>query len=374
MADKNSRKIKVLMVGPHPPPPGGMANYIQNLESSNLKERYEIRAFDTDYPRLIRKLRPFSIAWLPIMYLQYRSVLLDFKPDIVHIHTPSFYGFIKHTRFMSGAKNTKMRVIMHVHAGKFRQFYEGLCEYGKGWVRRELKKADRLVVLSNNWRDFFKTIYPEDSIRIVRNGIQLSSFRPSGNIANRTGCRFIYVGKVVPPKGIIELIKASAIVAKEHPDFHLRIVGSGRQIHRYLNLSKSLGMEIRIDFVGEKTGQALIDLYNESDIFVLPSYAEGMPLVLLEAMAMKLAVIATNVGAIPEVLTPGGGIIIPPGDTDALAQAMLSMAGKVDVINSMGDENRKIIEREYSFDRVAKEVGEIYEELVPQKPVPSQIN
>jgi len=362
MTIENKRIPKVLIVGPHPPPPGGMANFIHNLESSNLRDSYEIHGFDTDYPRFLKRFRPLTLIWLPFMYLQYYYVLRTLNPDIVHVNTPSFNSFYKHSLFVTMAKSQSLPVVLHIHGGKFKDFYDGSNESGKANISRRLRKADRLIVLSESWREFFRTLCPDEIIRVVENGIPLDVFAPSENLKNRKGLNFIFVGEVRSAKGMDELLDAFSQLIKKRTDWKLTIVGSG-QIDKYRKIVDESGISLNVQFAGEKTGRDLTKLYSESDIFVFPSHSEGMPLVVLEAMAMKLAIIASSVGSIPEILDKAGGILIPPKDSNALENAIESLIGNVDKINSMGGINKKTIENRFSFDRVSEQIGKIYEEL-----------
>ena len=363
MSKQNSRKPKVLNVGYHPPPPGGMANFIDNFEKSAIKDLYQIRGFDTDYPRCLKKLRPMTVLYLPIMYLHYLWVLITYRPDVVHIHTPAFNAFYKHAIFVKMARERKIPIAFHIHAGKFKEFYDNLKESRKRDIRDKLRQANLLVVLSNYWMEFFTDLYPAEKIRVVENGIPVDKFSPASQPAQSKGVNFIYVGRLLGQKGIDELLEAAHEVFKIYPDSHLTIVG-GEKAARFKRKSDELEISNNVSFTGEVVGNNLIELYQNADIFVLPSHAEGMPLVLLEAMSVGLACIATDVGAIPEMLHASGGIIIPPKDVDALTNAMLELANNPDKVYSMGKENRKIIERDFSFDVVAMKMQKIYDELI----------
>jgi glycosyltransferase involved in cell wall biosynthesis len=350
-------------VGPHPPPPGGMANFIQNLESSSLKNIFQIEGFDSDYPRFLKKLRPLTLLWLPFMYLQYLYILSARRPSLVHVNTPSFSSFYKHMVFVTLAKSRSIPVVLHIHGGRFRDFYENSSGSAQLNIRRKLALADRLIVLSNKWAEFFITLCPGDRIRVVENGIPLEKFKPPTKIEKRKGTNFIFVGEVKPAKGMDELLDAFSRLAKNNPDYKLVVVGSGK-IERYRKFAKELGIESNFRFMGERTGDELVRLYSEADIFIFPSHSEGMPLVVLESMAMKLAVIATSVGSIPEILSKEGGILVPPKDSSALENAIKALAGNVNRINSMGEANRKIIETRFSFERVVEQLRVIYIELI----------
>lgn len=363
MVKSQSRKPKVLNVGFHPPPPGGMAIFIDNFEKSEIKNQFNIRGFDTDYPRWLKRFRPLTVLYLPIMYLHYIWILNAFKPDAVHIHTPAYNSFYKHALFLKITRERDIPVALHIHAGKFKEFYDALRDQKKRDVREKLSQANLLIVLSDFWKDFFADLFPAEKIRVVENGIPVDVFCPASEISTSDGMQFLYTGRVLQQKGMDELLEAFREVIRSYPDAKLTIAG-GEDVARYNRKAEKLGISNNITFTGEIVGKTLIELYQNSDIFVLPSHAEGMPLVLLEAMSVELACIATDVGAIPEVLTASGGIIIPPKDIEALKNAMLQLVGESEIQNRMGKENRKKIEENYSFGNVAEKMKLVYDELI----------
>ena len=154
MTPAKARKPKVLNVGFHPPPPGGMANFIDNLEKSKIKDFYTIRGFDSDHTKWINRFRPLAWLYLPFMYLNYWMVLLSYKPDLVHIHSPGYGSFYKHEIFTRLAKARDIPVVLHIHAGKFIEFYDNLSRRRQKDVRKKLAQADLLIVLSGFWQEF----------------------------------------------------------------------------------------------------------------------------------------------------------------------------------------------------------------------------
>jgi glycosyltransferase involved in cell wall biosynthesis len=156
-----------------------------------------------------------------------------------------------------------------------------------------------------------------------------------------------------------------AILKERHP-VHALIVGGGRRIDEIKALAASLGLAGEVHFLG--TRRDVPDLLNAMDIFVLPSYSEGVSLALLEAMAAGLPVIATAVGGLPEVVTDGeNGLLIPPRDAEALATALARLLEASDFAKKLGQNARKHVREHFSLDRLGREINEIYEELVEKK-------
>jgi glycosyltransferase involved in cell wall biosynthesis len=363
MSSGKSHRPKVLIVGPHPPPPGGMANFIENLESSRIVDFYTIRGFDTDYPRSIKGTRLLEILYLPVMYLRYTITLLFNSPDVVHVHTPSYNSFFKHMIFVSLAKGRGIPVLLHIHGGRFKDFFNSSSEKQKERIRRLLSKPDLLAVLSDEWKGFFSGITDSKNIRVIENGVSLERFTPAYPASKSTGVNLLFVGEVKESKGVDDLLQAFVPVCQKHAGIQLTIVGGG-DLNRYEKIADEKGIKKNVHFTGVLTGDDLVEKYIDANIFVLPSHAEGMPLVLLEAMSMKLACIASNVGAIPGILKPEGGILINPKDIESLTNSIIMLVENPELVCSMGDFNRTLVEREYSFDITAEKVRKAYDELI----------
>ena len=146
---------------------------------------------------------------------------------------------------------------------------------------------------------------------------------PDGSGTLHDPPRLLYVGRQDYKKGVGVLIEAMSILHKRGCQATLSIVGTGPNGTAFEKLVRDLGLDEAVDFRGYVRQRAeLWQVYREHDVFVLPSFSEGMPQVIIEAFASGLPVVATNVGGIPDLVNPGGGLLVPPRDKDALADAI----------------------------------------------------
>ena len=211
-------------------------------------------------------------------------------------------------------------------------------------------------------------------IRVVPNGVDVAAIdaaRPGPEVRRELG-----LPEQVPVIGLVgrldhwgkghkELFTAMAQIRARHP-VHALIVGGGRRIDEVKALAASLGLGVEVHFLGSR--QDVPDLLNAMDIFVLPSYSEGVSLALLEAMAAGLPVIATAVGGLPEVVADGQtGILIPPRDAAALAGALARLLADPAGAKNLGDRARQHVRAHFSLDRLGREINEIYEQLAARK-------
>lgn len=169
-----------------------------------------------------------------------------------------------------------------------------------------------------------------------------------------------YTGRLFPAKGLAHLFSAVKKLQDKHPNILLLIVGDGAQRGELETMARNL--KIRTLFAGWQRDTA--PYYSLMDIFVLPSLFEGLPNVLLEAMAMKLALVATNVGGNPDVIHNGkNGFLVPPGDESKLASALESLIVQSDLRLKMGEANRNKVEEQYQWSKTVENVEKVYREI-----------
>jgi sugar transferase (PEP-CTERM/EpsH1 system associated) len=187
--------------------------------------------------------------------------------------------------------------------------------------------------------------------------------------ASATGRRLIgTVCRFHPQKGLDQLIAAFAELCKRTPDVQLLLVGDGELRGQLETQVRRLGLADHVTFTGFRTDVPAI--LTELDLFVLPSLWEGLPLVLLEAMAAQLPVVATAVGGTPELVLDGEtGLLVPPADPTALAAAMHFLLTQDALRREMGRRGRRRVEREFSATRAVAETTQLYEELLSEKGV-----
>ena len=209
---------------------------------------------------------------------------------------------------------------------------------------------------------------PAGKLRFVANGLDLEAFDlAAGTVTSpRVGTtfRFIAVGRFEEAKDYPTMLRAFALVAAQAPQAHLDIVGEGRGLEAARALVSHLNLTHRVSFLGAR--RDVPTLLRGADAFLMSSAWEGLPMVLLEAGAARLPVVATDVGSIRDVVLDGrSGHLVPPGDPYALANAALLLLSHSDAARQdMGTEGRKHVERTYSLDGVLDEWESIYAELL----------
>ncbi len=236
--------------------------------------------------------------------------------------------------------------------------------------------TDVSIAVSQGVRDYLLSQIGLDpaKVRVVPNGVDLAAIdaaRPGPEVRRELG-----LSAGVPLLGLVgrldhwgkghkELFEAMAALKERYP-LHALIIGGGRRKREVRSLAASLGLAEVVHFLGHR--RDVPDLLNALDIFILPSYSEGVSLALLEAMAAARPVIVSRVGGLPEVVEQGKtGLLIPPRDADALAEALARLLDDPDFAKKLGASARRRVRAHFSLDRLGREINAIYEELVAKK-------
>lgn len=185
-------------------------------------------------------------------------------------------------------------------------------------------------------------------LRIVHCGIQPERYGRAPD--HSPGKRMIFVGRLAAVKGVLVLLEAFAALLKEHPDAELTLVGDGPEREAIHAHARALGCYDAIRFTGYLSQDEVAAELAQTDLFVLPSFAEGVPVVLMEAMASGLPVVATRIAGIGELVEDGTtGLMVPPGDKVALTQALSALLEDPDLRATMGRTARAKVEADYNI-------------------------
>ncbi len=195
-------------------------------------------------------------------------------------------------------------------------------------------------------------------ITIVHCGVTPEAYRrdPGGN-----GKRMAFVGRLDPVKGALLLIEAMARVLKAHPDATLTLAGDGPARGGAEARARALGIEGSVRFAGFMTQGQVADLLAQSDMLVLPSFAEGLPVVYMEALASRIPVVASRVAGVQELVEDGvTGYTIPPGDVDSLTDRILRLMDDPATARAMGEAGRKAVEAQHDVRKEGAWLAEIF--------------
>lgn len=245
---------------------------------------------------------------------------------IVHIHTASWWSFRKLFPIMLWSKIFARKIVIHIHGAMFDVYFRDSGTFEKNLIRWAFSMADRVVVLSSDWSKKVSSFCNPSKILIITNSVpssMSSEFFDDKNI--KCPRIMLFMGKLGKRKGVYDLLKSIALLKERGYtalDFKVVLCGNG-EIKEVLKEVQKLCLIDIVRVEGWVSGVEKEKLFKDAYIYVLPSYFEGLPMSILEAMARGIPVISTHVGGIPDAIENGvEGLLIEPGDTRGLAIAI----------------------------------------------------
>ncbi len=338
---------KVITIGcKYNPPKGGIAQVLYNYKKHVFPEFKCIT--NSGQGNAIFKLWKAVSALIQLFF----TLLFNKQIKIVHIHTASYNSFRRSAWFVRLGKAMNRKVILHIHGGGFKDFYQTTPQY----VSKVLNQCDCIIALSPKWQDFFKSISTCPMIEIVDNVIAPPTILDVKKDTDKI--HLLFLGLITEQKGIFDLLE----VLSEHKDeFEGKIVlhiGGNGKVDKLKEFIHTKGLQNIVIYEGWVSGEKKIQMFNISDVFILPSYTEGLPVSILEAMSYGLPILSTPVGGIPEVVNESNGILFEPGNKNEIYDSILKL------INS--DINSATIKEQslkYLPENIKSQLDAIYQQL-----------
>lgn len=351
---------QVWMAGPALDAPGGMSAVVHSYRQAGLFDAAAVRYLSTyTRPGLVTQLRVFGAAvWALLLALLGRRVRL------LHVHSASRGSFWRKSLLCGMARLMGVPYVFHLHSGEFPAFYERECGgLARWWVRVTFRGARSVMVLTEGWAQQVQSLLGPLPCFVAHNPVVLPSAEPMPRPVRR---RLLFLGRIRQKKGAFDLLRAFQQVQQRVPDATLVMAGDG-EIDAARALCSELGLAHGVVFTGWIDGAAKNDAMAAADVFVLPSYFEGLPVGILEAMGAGLVVVATPVGGIADLITSGQhGVLVQPGDTAALANALLVVLQDA----ALGDRltaNAWQRVQAHEAGAVARAIAALYERVAPQQ-------
>lgn len=369
-----------------PPALGGVESHVCNLAVGLTKSGVGIEVFTTDLEKDVPFTRlnggellfPFSVRrfhaskyidvphGLGILAPSMLLALLETSPDLIHAHAFGYFPMI------AGGLAEMMRGVPLVVTPHCDVGGATLAKRLLNWAMPAvtLRRAQRVIALTTGEAYLLVQLgVARERIRVIPNGVDLREFPPSpAPRSSSEDVTVLFVGRCYSrQKGLEYLIRAIALLAPMRKPC-LRIVGEDwGGVSELQALSRSLGIEQQLEFTGRVSRADVIQAYASADVFVLPSLFEPFGIVLLEAMAAGLPIVASRVGGIPDVVEDGKtGILVEPRNAQALSRAIEILITDAPLRNRMGEEGRRRAAT-YSWDEVVPRIREVYEEAIEER-------
>jgi L-malate glycosyltransferase len=204
-------------------------------------------------------------------------------------------------------------------------------------------------------------------IFMLHNAIDTTKWRKPQNVSKDPKSPFIigFIGRISKEKGPFDFISVAAKVLEHDTDCEFMVAGDGPEEGAMKDMVKTLGIHNKVHFLGHLNETMLYDLYQMLDMLLMTSYTEGLPMTVLEACAMSVPVVATNVGGIGEIITHNyNGILSDAGDIDYLAKSVLAIKRNKELAEKIGGNGRIIVEKKFSFETWIKRIEELYTMMI----------
>lgn len=337
---------------------GGMNSVIDQLMDHNWSKEYQFSYLATHISgNTLKKSIYFINSYIKLFYLLVRD-----KFDIIHIHMSYKGSFYRKYYISRLCKKYNKKVIIHLHGSEFKDFYNS----GTGKLKEKIQKlftiADTTIVLGNDWDKFLHNIVPQASVSVINNAIALPKFEPR---VQHHPIRLLFMGALIKRKGIVDLISAVKNISDDSIEpFELWIAGTGEDEKKLKEFSKQCGVDEKVKFLGWINRDAKPQLLKETDVLVLPSYNEGLPIAILEAMSYGLPIISSDVGSISEAVEVGkSGYLFQPGNTDTLSQCLKQIISDERKYEEFSKNSRRIAEEKFSDTIFFSKVEALYKKL-----------
>lgn len=286
------------------------------------------------------------------------------KPDIVHAHSHLFLTSVQAIR---KAKRLGLPSVITVHGVlAHRNMVVNFAQhaYLHALGSMILRNANSVVCLTRgDVGEIVKLGCPQEKIRLIPNAVDTARFRPS---KKREGNLIVWIGRFVPEKGLEHLIEAAQMTAKRAKDAKFLLIGYGPWKTKIAKLAHDYGLlpEV-VRIAGPLEADEVAETLGRADVFVFPSVKEGLPISILEAMASGAAVVGSDISGIRDVITHReNGILIPPRNPQALADAILDLLDDNNLRRKMGQKARELMINEYSWDTITSRIENVYLETV----------
>ncbi len=334
---------------------GGISSVVNGYRGSKLEEDYDIKYFETycDGNKALIILKFINA------YVRFLISLLFWKPQLMHIHSSFGGSFYRKRAFINLAYVFKIKIVNHIHGADFDQFYWNAKEHKKKQIKKTYEKCNVIIALSSEWKERLSEIVSKNKITVIENYsvLNINAIKERNKKTNTHN--ILFLGFICKRKGCYDIPKIAEKVIAKVDNAKFVLAGSG-DIN---GVQAIIPIEIKNHFMfpGWVRGNEKDRLLRDADIFFLPSYNEGMPMSILDAMGYGLPVVSTNVGGISKIVHHGkNGYICEPGNIQNLAEFIITILNNNKIRRTMGIESASIVHEQFSIDKHICKVESVY--------------
>lgn len=348
--------MKIIIIGPSPNDKGGISIFIRNI----------IRYTNNHYSYTMHAARPAGnfikkLLLVPFYTLYYLLRVVICRYDIAHINFSEKWGFYRYIPIVFWSKILGINIVMHCHACEFDKFYSRQNKLLKKLTSYTLDLSKCVIVLSKEWNEVFSNI-TKSTIYIINNFIKV----PELNHYNPYSPYIIITGKLGKRKGYYDLVNVIPEILKNNKHVKFIFCGDG-DIEEIRTILKKSNIEKYVYLTGWVDNIVIQKYLTNSLLYILPSYNEGMPLGIIEAMSYGIPIISTTVGGIPSLIENGiNGILIEPGNLFQLESAIQTLINDVKLRIKISNNNFNAAKEKFDLESQIKKIYTIYNSILDQ--------
>lgn len=321
---------KIIMVGVKRDTPGGMASvinsYFKYIDKLQYITTWKLSSFPVKVWYAFKSILQFLL-----------QLIFNRKIEIVHIQGAANASFARKAVFVNLAKAFGKRVILHMHACDFVPYYDN--HNNKEWIVKTILRCDIFIVLSQSWKEYFISIgVPEHKITILNNIVTPPQCKPQRSKDDKL--HLLFLGEIGKRKGVYDLLQAIANDKDAFASKLLLRIGGNLEEEKLRAFIRDNGLTDIVTFEGWVAGDKKQKCLEWADVYILPSYNEGLPIAILESLSYSMPIISTPVGGIPEVVhTHVNGILVEPGNLQEIKESVLFFINNPSKIEEYGNKS-----------------------------------
>ncbi|MHA6647226.1 glycosyltransferase family 4 protein [Aerococcus urinae] len=349
--------IKILLITPSGK--GG----ISSVTDAILADKSLLEHCDIDYLETVVEGNKIKKLYKAIKAFIY--ILFNYKSyDVFHIQMSEDASFYRKSIYIYLLRLLgRKEILVHMHAPSFDSFYEKSKH--KLYIKNTLKKAKLVLALSVEWSEFYRNKLELKNVKVLTNGIDIDLYKTGISSPVITHKNFAFLGFLGERKGIYDLIEAFRTICKSDENIKLYVGGNG-EVEEVKKLIKKYDLENNVYILGWINLKDKLKLFSKVSTLILPSYAEGVPISILEAMACHKAIITSNVGGIPSIINNGGGDMIKAGDIEKLSFFINKYSSDLEYLKNKQKEAEANSKENYDIHSIHQKLYEYYKDCIQE--------
>lgn len=356
---KIQHSANIMVVAPGIGSQGGIAVVVENYSKTSFWKDYGCVAFASTadhgsrWAKLLNDARRLGIFT--------RALATSAKPCAVSIHTAHNTSFYRKFSYLVVCWLFRVPAVLHIHPEGFVGFSQRGNFLRRFAIKVSGRLADQIVVLTDTIRDSLLNIFAPAEVHVLNNPVDISMFTAKPMPRKSIRPRILFLGWIIQEKGVYDLADAIPNILSKFPDAIFTFAGN-KEVDKLKELLARRGLGNSTEVLGWVAGQEKIDLLRSSWVLALPSYAEGVPNVVLEAMASRLPIVTTPVGGLPDILkNEQTALFVEPGDVGAISDALLKLLTIGELRNSLASAAFQQVVDFHGLEEVDRGLRRIYD-------------